>query len=41
MVLIPNGIAFQIPAIVQLRPFTPNGSYKISSGAIKVSFQLL
>uniref|UniRef100_A0A7E4V1Z3 DM13 domain-containing protein n=1 Tax=Panagrellus redivivus TaxID=6233 RepID=A0A7E4V1Z3_PANRE len=36
MVLIPNGNAFQIPSIVQLRPFTAQPGYTISSGPIVV-----
>uniref|UniRef100_A0A9J2P368 DM13 domain-containing protein n=1 Tax=Ascaris lumbricoides TaxID=6252 RepID=A0A9J2P368_ASCLU len=35
-VLIPNGPAFKIPAIVQLRPLVSNGVYSVSSGPIKV-----
>ncbi|KAI1725532.1 electron transfer DM13 domain-containing protein [Ditylenchus destructor] len=35
-VLIPNGIAFTVPTIVQLRPLTPNGAHLVRSGPIKV-----
>uniref|UniRef100_A0A1I7XMF1 DM13 domain-containing protein n=1 Tax=Heterorhabditis bacteriophora TaxID=37862 RepID=A0A1I7XMF1_HETBA len=35
-VLIPNGPAFQVPAIVQLRGLSPNGIYTISSGSIRI-----
>lgn len=35
-VLVPNGNAFEIPSVVQLRPFVSNGAYKISSGLIKI-----
>ncbi|KHN70873.1 hypothetical protein Tcan_17340 [Toxocara canis] len=34
-VLIPNGPAFKIPAIVQLRPLVSNGAHSVSSGPIK------
>ncbi|KAI6188081.1 DM13 domain-containing protein [Aphelenchoides besseyi] len=36
VVWIPNGVAFRVPTSVQFRPLTPNGSYKVSSGAFKV-----
>ncbi|KAK6015226.1 hypothetical protein OSTOST_19350 [Ostertagia ostertagi] len=35
-VLLPNGPAFQIPGIVQLRGLSPNGLFNISSGPIRV-----
>ncbi|KAK5979906.1 DM13 domain-containing protein [Trichostrongylus colubriformis] len=35
-VLLPNGPAFQIPGTVQLRGFSPNGLFNISSGPIRV-----
>lgn len=35
-VLLPNGPAFQIPSVVELRGLSPNGAYNISSGPIRV-----
>ncbi|VDO77771.1 unnamed protein product [Haemonchus placei] len=35
-VLLPNGPAFQIPDVVQLRGLSPNGLFNISSGPIRV-----
>ncbi|CAG9531817.1 unnamed protein product [Cercopithifilaria johnstoni] len=35
-VLIPNGPAFKIPAVVQLRGLTPNNPYNVKSGYIKI-----
>ncbi|EYB96614.1 hypothetical protein Y032_0148g2632 [Ancylostoma ceylanicum] len=35
-VLLPNGPAFQIPGVVNLRGLTPNGGFDVSSGPIRV-----
>ncbi|CAD5220763.1 unnamed protein product [Bursaphelenchus xylophilus] len=36
MVLLSTDLEYQIPGLVTLRPFTPNGPYKISSGKIRL-----